>query len=52
MPKLSDIINMPTQYAGQEILICTYWGKNPTVQVILLPNLCMYSLASFIPELY
>ena len=40
------------QYAGQEILISTYWGKNPTVQVILLPNLWMYSLASFIPVLY
>ena len=29
------------QYAGQEVLICTYWGKNPTVQVTLLPNLWM-----------
>ena len=27
-------------------------GKNPTVQVILLPHLWMCSLASFIPELY
>ena len=38
--------------AGKEILICTSCGKNPTVQVILLPNLWMCSLASFIPELY
>ena len=29
------------EYAGQEVLICTYWGKNPTVQVILLPHLWM-----------
>ena len=29
-----------------------YWGKNPTVQVILLPHLWMCSSASFIPELY
>ena len=36
----------------RKILICTYWGKNPTVQVILLPNLWMCSLASIIPELY
>ena len=36
------------QYAGQEVLICTYWGKNLIVQVILLPNLWMCSLASFI----
>ena len=40
------------QYAGQEVLICTYRGKNPIVQVILLPNLWMCSLASFLPELY
>ena len=39
------------EYAGQEVLICTYWGKNPTVQVILLPYLRMCFLASFIPEL-
>ena len=25
------------QYAGQEVLICTYWGKNPTVQVVFYP---------------
>ena len=40
------------QYAGQEVLICTYWGKNLTAQVVLLPHLRMCSLASFIPELY
>ena len=39
-------------YAGQEVLICTNGGKNPIVLVILLPNLWMYCLASFIPELY
>ena len=38
------------QYAGQEVLICTYWGKNPIVQVILLTNLWMCSLASFIMQ--
>ena len=27
-------------------------AKNPTVQVVLLPNLWMCSLASFIPELH
>ena len=27
------------QYAGQVALICTYGGKNPIIQVILLPNL-------------
>ena len=37
---------------GQEVLICTYGGKNPIVQVILLSNLWMCSLASFIPKLY
>ena len=31
-------------YGGQEILICTYWGKYPTVHVILLPHLWMCSL--------
>ena len=31
---------------------CSYGGKSPTVQVILLPNSWMCSLASFIPELY
>ena len=40
------------QYAGQEVLICTYGGKNQILQVILLPNLWMCSLASFLPELY
>ena len=32
------------QYAGQEVLICTYGGKNQIVQVILLSNLWMCSL--------
>ena len=39
-------------YDGQEVLICTYEGNNPIVQVILLTNLWMCSLASFLPELY
>ena len=34
------------QYACQEVLICTYWGKNPIVQVILLNHLWMCSLTS------
>ena len=40
------------QYAGQEVLICTCGGKSPIIQVILLPNLWICSLASFIPLLY
>ena len=32
------------QYVGQEVLICTYWGKNPTVEVVLLPHLWMCTL--------
>ena len=40
------------EYAGQEVLVCTYRGKNPTVQVILLLHLWMCSLASCITELY
>ena len=40
------------KYAGHEVIICTYLGKNPTIQFILLPYLCMLSLAAFIPELY
>ena len=39
------------QYAGHEVLICTYWGKNPIVQVILLLHLWMCSFSLFIPEL-
>ena len=43
------------QYAGQEILICTYWGKNATVQVILLPiygcALCCHSFKNSIRNL-
>ena len=34
---------MQLQYAGQEVLICTYWGKTRIVQVILLPHLWMWS---------
>ena len=45
---------------GGKIQLAIYWSgsshlhlwKNPIVQVILLPNLGMGSLASFIPELY
>ena len=33
------------------VLICTFGGKNPIVQVILLPNLWMCSSASIIPTL-
>ena len=44
--------NAVGKYADQEVLICTFSGKNRTVQVILLPQLWMCSLASFIPELY
>ena len=40
------------QYADQKVLIYTYWGKNPIVQIILLLHLWMCSLASFIPELH
>ena len=40
------------QYAGQDVLICTNGGKNPIVKVILLSNLWMSSLVSFLPELY
>ena len=40
------------QYAGQEVLICSYCGKNLTVLFALFPNLWMCSLASFISELY
>ena len=29
------------QYAGSEVLICTYGGKNPIIQVTLFPNLWM-----------
>ena len=36
----------------EEVLICTYSGKNLIVRIILLPHLWMCSLASFIPELY
>ena len=32
------------QYTGQEVLICTYGGKNQIFQVILLPYLRMCSL--------
>ena len=39
------------RYAGQGVLICTYGGKNQILQIALLPNLRMCSLASFIPEL-
>ena len=35
------------QYAGQEVLICTYGDKNPIVLVIVLPNLWMCPSASF-----
>ena len=40
------------QYAGQEVLICTYCVKNSTFQVVFLPHLWMRTLASFTPELY
>ena len=43
---------MQLQYAGQEILICTYWGQNPTFHVKLLPHLWVCTLVSFIPEFY
>ena len=43
---------MQLQYAGQEVLICNDWVKNPTVQVVLLYHLWMCTLAIFIPELY
>ena len=35
-------------YAGQEVIICTTGGKNQIVQVILLPNLRVCSLALII----
>ena len=40
------------QYVGHEIRICIYGGKNKIVQVILLPDLWICSLVSFLPELY
>ena len=32
--------------------LCSYWGKNPIIQAILLPHLWMCYLASFILELH
>ena len=40
------------QYSGREVLICTCGAKIPIVQDILLPNLWMCSLASFLPKLH
>ena len=45
-------VNCSWQYAGQKVLICPDEGKNTIDQVILLPNLWMCSLASFLPGLY
>ena len=36
----------------QEVLNFTNGGKYPSVEVILLPNLWVFSLASFIQQLY
>ena len=41
-----------TDTLGQDVLICTHEGKNSIVEVILLPNLWICSLAYFIPEIY